>query len=128
MEPMTALHPGMRFVDAEGKLLLDWPRPQGTGPQGWRANYRFHQPDLEKILRDSLVERPSVTVRTRCDAFYVADEGDHVEIRFEDMSCGKIERVSAKYVVGCDVITSYSIHYTKLYENQLVSLESWLTM
>lgn len=102
IEPLTALHPGMRFVSPEGKLLLDWPRPQGIGPQGWRANYRFHQPDLERLLRDGLADRPTVTVRPRCDAFLVEDRGEDVEIRFEDMSCGKVERVKAKYVVGCD--------------------------
>lgn len=102
MERKTHTHPGMRFVDAEGKLLLDWPRPQGEGPQGWRSNFRFHQPDLEELLRDHLNRRPEVTIRTRCDAFYIEDKGDAVELRFEDMTRGKIERVSAKYVVGCD--------------------------
>lgn len=99
---MTALHPGMRFVDGAGKPLLGWPRPQDEGPQGWRANYRFHQPDLGKLLRDTLTARLQVTVRTRCEAFYLADTGDHVEIRFDDMTHGKVEHVRAKYVVGRD--------------------------
>ena len=29
---------GMRFVDADGELLLDWPRPRDLGPQGWHAS------------------------------------------------------------------------------------------
>jgi 3-(3-hydroxy-phenyl)propionate hydroxylase len=102
LEPKTASHPGMRFVDPQGKLLLDWPRPQGVGPQGWRANYRFYQPDLEKLLRDGMSSRKSVTVRTRCDVFLVEDRGDGVEIRYEDMASGKVRRVAAQYVVGCD--------------------------
>ena len=28
------VNPGMRFVDQQGNLLMDWPRPQGIGPQG----------------------------------------------------------------------------------------------
>lgn len=102
MEPLTARHPGMRFVDPAGKLLLDWPRPQGIGPQGWRSNFRFHQPDLEKILRARLADLPNVTVRTRADLFFVEDTGDGVTLRYEDMSRGKVERVRAEYVVGCD--------------------------
>lgn len=102
MEPLTARHPGMRFVDPVGKLLLDWPRPQGIGPQGWRSNFRFHQPDLEKILRARLADLPNVTVRTRSDLFFVEDTGDGVTLRYEDMSRGKVERVRAEYVVGCD--------------------------
>ena len=26
------VNPGMRFVDSDGTLLLDWPRPAGIGP------------------------------------------------------------------------------------------------
>src|SRR3974377_987342 len=34
----TLVSPGMRFVDGEGQVLLDWPRPQEVGPQGWHAS------------------------------------------------------------------------------------------
>ena len=61
---LTRINPGMRFVDPEGLLLLDWPRPQEVGPQGWHASYRVHQPDLEEVLRDVLAARDSVEVRT----------------------------------------------------------------
>lgn len=102
MEPLTCQHPGMRFVGPDGKLLLDWPRPPGKGPQGWRSNYRFHQPDLERLLREAMVDRPQVTVRTRCDLFLVEEDETGVTLRYEDMSRGKIQRARAKYVVGCD--------------------------
>ncbi|MDA4846594.1 bifunctional 3-(3-hydroxy-phenyl)propionate/3-hydroxycinnamic acid hydroxylase [Hoeflea poritis] len=102
LEPKTAPHPGMRFVGADGRLLLDWPRPQGQGPQGWRANYRFHQPDLEKLLRDHMAERETVSVRTRCDVVSLKERKDGVELRYEDRRNGRTCRVSAKYVVGCD--------------------------
>ena len=102
MEPLTCLHPGMRFIGPDGKLLLDWPRPQGIGPQGWRSNYRFHQPDLERLLREAMVDRPQVTVRTRCDLFLVEEEAAGVTLRYEDMSRGRVERARAQYVVGCD--------------------------
>lgn len=102
MQELTCLHPGMRFVAPDGTLLLDWPRPQGTGPQGWRTNYRFHQPDLERLLREAMENRPEVTVRTRCDLFMVEQDDAGVTLRYEDMSRGKVERVRAKYVVGCD--------------------------
>ncbi len=98
----TRVNPGMRFVDAEGRLLLDWPRPQEVGPQGWHASYRVHQPDLEAILRDGLATRDGVEVRTRCEAFAVEDMGDHVHLRYEDMSRGRTHRIRTRYVVGCD--------------------------
>lgn len=102
LEPLTAPHPGMRFVDRNGKLLLDWPRSLEGGPQGWRSNYRFYQPDLERLLRDRMASRPTVDVRTRAEVFFLEDQGDHVHLRYEDMANGRIQRVRAKYVVGCD--------------------------
>ncbi|WP_138470769.1 bifunctional 3-(3-hydroxy-phenyl)propionate/3-hydroxycinnamic acid hydroxylase [Poseidonocella sp. HB161398] len=128
MEPLTHVHPGMRFVDGAGQLLLDWPRPQGEGPQGWRANYRFHQPDLEALLRRHMETRDTVTVRTRCDVFHVEDQGDRVGLRFEDMSRGKVERVTAAYVVGCDGARSLIRRYTESGMEDLGFHERWLVV
>ncbi|MDE1568936.1 bifunctional 3-(3-hydroxy-phenyl)propionate/3-hydroxycinnamic acid hydroxylase [Aquabacter sediminis] len=102
IEPTTRCNPGMRFVDAQGALLLDWPRPQGESPQGWQASYRFHQPDLERILRAGLARFPSVEVRTRCDVFAFTDDGASVEVRYEELGTGTPRTVRARYVVGCD--------------------------
>lgn len=128
MEPLTALHPGMRFVDAQGRTLLDWPRPQGTGPQGWRANYRFHQPDMERLLYAKMSERPGVTVRHRCDLFLVEDKGDHVALRFEDMAHGKVEQARAKYVVGCDGARSLVRRFIETGMEDLGFHERWLVV
>lgn len=128
MEPLTARHPGMRFVDRDGNLLLDWPRPPGIGPQGWRANYRFHQPDLEKLLRERLAEMKTVAVRTRADVFFVEDQGDRVELRFEDMSRGKVERIAARYVVGCDGARSIVRRYIETGMEDYGFHERWLVI
>lgn len=128
MEPLTHTHPGMRFVDGQGALLLDWPRPQGEGPQAWRANYRFHQPDLEELLRGHLTRRDNVTIRTRCEVFHIDDLGDVVELRFEDMSCGKVERARAKYVVGCDGARSLVRRYIESGMRDLGFHERWLVV
>lgn len=96
------VNPGMRFVDPEGTLLLDWPRPQEITAQGWHASYRCHQPDLERILRDGLNRFPNVDVRTRCEANAVVDEGEKVVIECTDLSDNSKIAVTAKYVVGCD--------------------------
>ena len=128
IEPRTATHPGMRFVDAEGKLLLDWPRPQGEGPQAWRANFRFHQPDLEEVLRKRMKLRHQVTTRTRCEAFHVDDLGNKVELRFEDMSAGVVERVRAKFVVGCDGARSLVRRFIESEMEDYGFQERWLVI
>lgn len=102
MAACTHVNPGMRFVAPDGRLLLDWPRPQGVGPQGWHTSYRFHQPELEHHLRHALERYECVDVLTRHDVFLVADHGESAEVRAEDLRSGQLETTHAKYVVGCD--------------------------
>ena len=52
----TIINKGTKFVNSEGKVLLDWPRPRSITENGWYPSYRFHQPDLERNLRNQLRE------------------------------------------------------------------------
>lgn len=98
LEEVCRVNPGMRFVDAsDGSLLLDWPRPQEVGPQGWHASYRFHQPDLEAILRGALAEAPRVTLTTGAEVAGITEEPERVRLTLRD---GRA--VTACYAVGCD--------------------------
>ena len=89
--PSLRVNPGMRFVDAAGALLMDWPRPQEVSEFGWHASYRFHQPDLERTLRDGLKRFPSVRVRTRYDAFAFEQDAEGVTVRYEDLATGRLQ-------------------------------------
>ena len=96
------VNPGMRFVDTSGKLLLDWPRPQTVSPMGWFASYRFHQPDLEHILRHNMASRTSVTVRTRCDVTSVSQSDSYTKLIYKDLTNQKTKSIHASYIIGCD--------------------------
>ena len=50
----TIINKGTKFVNSSGKVLLDWPRPKSITENGWYPSYRFHQPDLERNLRNRL--------------------------------------------------------------------------
>jgi 3-(3-hydroxy-phenyl)propionate hydroxylase len=102
MQPFVHVSPGMKFVDDAGRLLLDWPRPQQLGQQGWHASYRFHQPEFERVLRDGLARWPSVTVALRSEVFALEQDHDAVMVRYEDLATGRLVRCQAQYVVGCD--------------------------
>ena len=101
-QPLVHVSPGMKFVDDSGRLLLDWPRQQGRGPQGWHESYRFHQPELERVLREGLERFPSVAVRLRTEVFALDQEADAVVVRYEDLATGRLAKCRARYVVGCD--------------------------
>ncbi|MBR0935460.1 bifunctional 3-(3-hydroxy-phenyl)propionate/3-hydroxycinnamic acid hydroxylase [Bradyrhizobium jicamae] len=100
--PFTHVSPGMHFVDGDGRLFLDWSRPLQVGPNGWNASYRFHQPDLERVLRAGASAHASVDIRLRTDVFALDQRGDHVAIRFESLANGRLDEARARYVVGCD--------------------------
>jgi 3-(3-hydroxy-phenyl)propionate hydroxylase len=81
---------------------LDWARPLEPGPQGWHASYRFHQPELERVLRDGLARWRSVSLKLRTEVFALEQEPDAVVVRYEDLSTGGLISCRARYVVGCD--------------------------
>lgn len=102
LAPNLVVAPGMRFVDANGRLLIDWNRPLELGPHGWHASYRFHQPFLETSLRRRLVAHPDVDVRLRHETFAIEPRAEHVRLRIENTANGKLLETNARYVVGCD--------------------------
>lgn len=102
MQKLVHVSPGMKFVDDAGRVLLDWSRPMEVGPQAWYASYRFHQPELEQVLRDGLDRYPSVTLRLSAEVFAIEQHPGHVLLRYEDLATGGLRHGRAQYVVGCD--------------------------
>jgi 3-(3-hydroxy-phenyl)propionate hydroxylase len=93
IEQTVHVSPGMRFMDANGRILLEWPRPNDRTAQGWHASYRFHQPDLERILRDGLARFPLTSVRAHREALAVDQDANGVIIRCENLCSSMLERV-----------------------------------
>jgi 3-(3-hydroxy-phenyl)propionate hydroxylase len=102
VEAVTVRWKGMRFVSAQGVLLVDRPGPTAPGPQGWFDDLYFHQPDLERCLRRGVERYPNVKVSLRHDVFAIEEAPDGALLRVEDLSRGELRRVRARYVVGCD--------------------------
>lgn len=130
IDAVVHINPGMQFVDKQGAMILDWPRPNVVTPNGWNASYRFHQPDVEGILADAAQAEPPplpkrapglVTVTRGAAVVGIeeraggADEGGAVVVRHRpwDYSLWAVEEgsavstVTAKYVVGCDGAGSF---------------------
>ena len=123
---VSRINAGMRFIDPHGKLLLDWPRPRQVGPQGWYPSYRFHQPDLEAILRDHLSNKPSVDVLLGADVTSIAQDSALVAIGYREGD--RQDTLAAGYVVGCDGARSLvRAHITNQAED-LGFHERWLVV
>ncbi|QIP01090.1 bifunctional 3-(3-hydroxy-phenyl)propionate/3-hydroxycinnamic acid hydroxylase [Bradyrhizobium symbiodeficiens] len=126
--PQTILSPGMLFLDADGKMLLDWSRPQTPTPMGWNLSYRFHQPDLEDVLIGGLARFAHVTLRSRCDVFALDQDEHGVRVRYEDLSNGRLSEVRAGYVVGCDGARSLVRRFIGSGMDDLGFHERWLVI
>jgi 3-(3-hydroxy-phenyl)propionate hydroxylase len=126
--PHVILSPGMRFVDAEGHLILDWPRPQELTPMGWHLSYRFHQPDLEDILINGLRRWPHIKLRNRCEVFALDEDEGGVRVGYEDLSNGQLAEVRATFVVGCDGARSLVRRFIGSGMDDLGFHERWLVI
>jgi 3-(3-hydroxy-phenyl)propionate hydroxylase len=74
---------GMHFVNAEGQTLMVRRGIDGPGPHGWAGNWYFHQPELERILREGVRRFTNVEVHLGHDV-------------------RSVDELEARFVVGCD--------------------------
>ena len=126
--PQVILSPGMLFLDADGRMLLDWSRPLTLTPMGWNLSYRFHQPDLEEVLIGGLKRWPHVETRNRCDVFALDQDEHGVRVRYEDLSSGQLTEVRAGYVIGCDGARSLVRRFIGSGMDDLGFHERWLVI
>ncbi|HWH93663.1 MAG TPA: bifunctional 3-(3-hydroxy-phenyl)propionate/3-hydroxycinnamic acid hydroxylase [Baekduia sp.] len=92
-----------RYENEAGDRLIDWDIPQGkAGDQGWPATHMFHQPDVERLLRDEIAALPSVTLLDGHEVRALDQDVDGTTLVVEDLG-GKTSRtITAAYAVGCD--------------------------
>ena len=96
----TIINKGTKFVNSDGKVLLDWPRPKSITENGWYPSYRFHQPDLEKNLRNRLKNFKKVKLMQNTEVIKIKNNKNSVNLLFK--SKNKLQKVRSKYVIGCD--------------------------
>ncbi|MBV9629294.1 MAG: bifunctional 3-(3-hydroxy-phenyl)propionate/3-hydroxycinnamic acid hydroxylase [Xanthobacteraceae bacterium] len=125
--PRVNVSRNIRHVNADGQLLLLISRG-GIGPEGWNHAYRFYQPELEAVLRQGASRYPSIDVRLRCEAFALDERSDDVRIRYENLASGKLDEVSARYVVGCDGARSTVRRFMGAALHDLRSHERWIVL
>lgn len=125
--PKLNVSRNIRHVNAEGKLLLLLARG-GIGPDGWNHAYRFYQPDLEGVLREGAARFANVDVRLRHDVFALDEIDDHVRVRYENLSDGRLSELTARHVVGCDGARSTVRRFMGVALQDLRSHERWIVV
>jgi len=88
------------FWTADREVLVHVPLDEPTD-QGWRSDYLFHQPSLETVLREKATAEPSVELRLCTEVLDFREDGETIEVDIRGHG-GEVERVRARWLVGCD--------------------------
>jgi 3-(3-hydroxy-phenyl)propionate hydroxylase len=128
LAPKLGIHPRMQFVNGEGRQLLDWARPTQVGPSGWRESNRFHQPDLEELLRRGLGRFPQHVVLAGCEFKGLREEGDQVVASYTKTDDGTTGEVCAHFLVGCDGANSRVREHVGTSMEVLAEPAQWLVI
>ncbi len=82
----------------EELLVIDWSAESISG--GTEVNF-VHQPTLEAAISDAVATLPNVQPYLGWEAVAVQQEEELCHVQLQDQS-GLSQRISARYVVGCD--------------------------
>jgi 3-(3-hydroxy-phenyl)propionate hydroxylase len=124
----TRVSPGMIFIDSHGRKMLEWLRPEEPGPQGWHESYRFHQPDLEALLRKTVRALPAVTVVEQHVVTEIVQDEQWATIRSTDLKAECVRMARARYVIGCDGARSITRDLLKARYADLGFEERWVVV
>ena len=103
----TIINKGTKFVDESDNLILDWPRPRQITDNGFYPSYRFHQPDLEKILRKKLASNDNLKINYNAELIELKNQGENVKAKYVNINNNTFHTLYADYVVGCDGANSF---------------------
>ena len=103
----TIINKGTKFVDEDDNLILDWPRPRQITDNGFYPSYRFHQPDLEKILRKNLASNDNIKICYNAELKELKNNGKFVKAKYINKVSNTSHIINADYVVGCDGANSF---------------------
>ncbi|MBF4996502.1 bifunctional 3-(3-hydroxy-phenyl)propionate/3-hydroxycinnamic acid hydroxylase [Nocardia sp. BSTN01] len=87
-------------VDGQVIKRLDSPPPPHR--LGWDPMYAFDQPAFENLLRERVAALPSVTVSLGCTVSRIGQDEEHAWVDVQRADTTTIERVTGRYLVGCD--------------------------
>jgi len=127
-EPDTGQTTAMRFVDADGKLLMEWKRGGERGPNGWVSDYMFYQPTLEGHMRKRLADAPGFKQYLMHDVYEIESDADGVTVRAEDVVSNQLVSLRARYVVGCDGARSLVRRLIGMAHEDLGFKQRWLVV
>ena len=135
--PEMIRNSGLDFVTARRELLLRIPSDQPS-VSGLPLSMYFHQPSVDRALRDAASRLPSVTAELRRTVTEIVPERDHVRVVHGATGFGpRGERwveseerrtTTASWVVGCDGARSFVRGACDIEQEDLDFHEKWVVV
>jgi len=88
-------------LTVDGQVLLSWPCGE-RGPSGYGRLNMWHQPDIDRIVREHVGAMPTVAVHLEHEVEEVVEGDDAVRLTALDRLTDERIACEAQYVVGCD--------------------------
>jgi len=102
---------GMHFVDEEDNILMVRKGSDAIGDLGWQKSWYFHQPQLEKLLRNHAEQEKNFVSFLGYETKKIIHDGDLVTVKSYSKSLKKELMLHCKYLVGCDGANSITSDY-----------------
>ena len=126
--PHVRASQGMQYINMQGQLLLERKPASAPGMHAWANNYLFHQPDVERILRDGLAEHSSVKVCLQHEVVHLQQSTGGVDIQVQCLGKASNQSLNAKWVVGCDGARSKVREHMNTGFDDLGLHQAWLVI
>jgi 3-(3-hydroxy-phenyl)propionate hydroxylase len=96
----------LAFTNSRHEPHFEVPLP-GRGPNGWRENAFFDQPELEAVLRSFVADDPRIEVFLGHEAVALDQTSDRAWLEVRNVETNQVTRTSAAYLIGCDGASSW---------------------
>ena len=124
-----------RFLDPEGRVVMEFDMNRGKTDQGWNSDYMFHQPDWESVMRGFVEEATTATTFYGWQLLDVQEDDEAARVLLRDTSSGAETQISASYVVGCDgahsvvrrLMGSQHVDFHATHRSMIVDIEPFVT-
>ena len=127
VEPHTAPFTLSERYGADGQLLRRVGMLPPPYPMAWAPTMAFHQPMVEKILRQRIAELPAVEVRLGVELTALSQDAQGVELMLRDED-GATALARVRYAIACDGASSTVRRLLDIAVEDLGFNEPWLVI
>jgi len=126
MERSIAPHTGTHYLGVDGDVIKIFDPMPPPYPLAWTPTVTFLQPDTERELRERLVSSGNIDLFL--EAPVTAFEQDSQRVTLTVERGGRLEHLTARYVVACDGANSFVRKRLGIAHTDLAFDEQWIVV